>query len=220
MQRAPVYRTDYSVLCKLTIYYNMAAAANRVQNIAVFASGSGSNARRIMDHFRESPLARVAQVVCNRPDAGVIRIAHDAGIPVLLIEKDRFFRGDGYLPELSAIDLLVLAGFLWKVPQTLIDAFPRRIVNIHPALLPRHGGKGMYGQFVHQAVITAGDRESGITIHYVDEHYDNGDIIFQVRCPVSETDTPETIQKKVQELEHRWYPEVIERVLEGQLPEE
>ena len=182
-------------------------------NIAVFASGSGSNARRIIEHFQASPLARVTLVVCNRPDAGVIAIADGASIPVLLIEKERFFRGDGYLPELTGTDLVVLAGFLWKIPQSLIDAFPRRIINIHPALLPKHGGKGMYGDFVHRSVLDAGDTESGISIHYVDEHYDSGDIIFQARCPVSASDTPQTVQQKVQELEHRWYPEVIEQVL-------
>jgi phosphoribosylglycinamide formyltransferase 1 len=192
----------------------MTAAGTWKFNIAVFASGSGTNARRIIEHFQASAVARVTKVVCNRPDAGVLQIAGAAAIPMLLIEKERFFRGDGYLPELAGIDLVVLAGFLWKIPQSLIDAFPRRIVNIHPALLPKHGGKGMYGDFVHESVMAAGDQESGITIHYVDEHYDNGDIIFQARCSISESDTPQTIRQKVQELEHRWYPEVIGQVLE------
>ena len=191
----------------------MAEAKHRKYGIAVFASGAGSNAQKMISHFRDSPLASVQLIVCNKPGAGVLQIAAAAGIPALLIEKERFFRGDAYLPELSGTDLLVLAGFLWKVPQLLVHAFPRRIVNIHPALLPAYGGKGMYGQAVHQAVLAAGEKESGITIHYVDEHYDQGDIIFQDRCRISENETPLTLQQKVHELEHRWYPVVIERLL-------
>src|SRR5688572_18356221 len=191
----------------------MAKARHRKYSIAVFASGAGSNAQKIIGYFCDSPLATITLVVCNKPQAGVLQIAAQEGIPTLLIEKERFFRGEGYLSELAGVDLLVLAGFLWKVPQPLIDAFPRRIVNIHPALLPAYGGKGMYGQAVHEAVLQAGEKESGITIHYVDEHYDQGDIIFQDRCAITDDDNATTLQQKVHELEHRWYPVVIERLL-------
>ena len=132
-----------------------------------------------------------------------------------MIEKERFFKGDAYLPEFQnrKVDLIILAGFLWKVPQKLIDAYPRRIVNIHPALLPKYGGKGMYGQYVHEAILNAGEMESGITIHFVDEHYDNGDIIFQTACPVLDSDTSETLAQRIHQLEHLHYPLVIEQTL-------
>lgn len=191
------------------------ASATSLRHITIFASGAGSNAARIIDHFRGSTKARVSLVVCNKPGAGVIAIAKKEGIPVLIIEKERFFRGDAYLPELQAArtDLIVLAGFLWKVPQNLIDAYARRIVNIHPALLPKFGGRGMYGQYVHQSVLHAGEMESGITIHYVDAHYDNGDVIFQTACPVLEGDTANTLAQRIHALEHMHYPAVIEQLL-------
>ena len=154
--------------------------------IAIFASGAGSNAGKIIEHFRNHPLIEVGLIVCNKPTAGVLGIAEENGIPTLLIDKEEFFRGNAYVEHLknAGISFIVLAGFLWKIPQKLIDNFRNRIINIHPALLPNYGGKGMYGNFVHEAVINSGDLESGITIHYVDEHYDNGDIIFQARVPV------------------------------------
>jgi phosphoribosylglycinamide formyltransferase 1 len=183
--------------------------------MAVFASGAGSNAEKLIHYFKTSGLARVTLVVCNKPGAGVLAIAEREGIAALLIEKERFFRGDGYLPVLkeAGIGFIALAGFLWKIPQALIDAYPKKIVNIHPALLPKFGGKGMYGQYVHEAVLQAGEVESGITIHYVDEHYDNGDIIFQTACPVLDTDTPETIAQRIHRLEHLHYPIVIEETI-------
>ena len=183
--------------------------------IAIFASGAGSNAKRIIEHFREHDSIRVRLILCNRPDAGVLSIASEENIPTLLIDREEFFHGSAYLPQLQqcGISFIVLAGFLWKIPQQLINAFPRSIINIHPALLPLYGGKGMYGMKVHAAVTHAGDAESGITIHYVDEHYDNGDIIFQARCPVSPSDTPESLAKKIHLLEHKYFPEVIERVI-------
>jgi phosphoribosylglycinamide formyltransferase-1 len=187
--------------------------------LAVFASGAGSNAQKLIGYFKDSSLATVALVVCNKPEAGVLGIAAKEGIPTLLIEKENFFRGDAYLPTLQShnIGFLVLAGFLWKIPAALIEAYPRRIVNIHPALLPKFGGKGMYGQYVHEAVLQAGERETGITIHYVDEHYDNGDIIFQTACPVLSTDTPESIANRIHELEHVYYPKVVEDVLREEM---
>jgi formyltetrahydrofolate-dependent phosphoribosylglycinamide formyltransferase len=183
--------------------------------LAIFASGTGTNAEKIIQHFEHHPSVKVALIVSNKPAAGVLTIAAKNNIDILIIEKENFFRGNGYVDELkaAAIDFIILAGFLWKVPETLINAFPNRIINIHPALLPNYGGKGMYGNFVHEAVINAKEKISGITIHYVDGHYDNGDIILQARCEVTETDTPETLAKKIHALEHEYYPKVIEEVL-------
>jgi phosphoribosylglycinamide formyltransferase 1 len=190
---------------------------NSPWNLVLFASGAGSNALKIMEYFRDSETAKVVLVVCNKPGAGVIGLAQNENIPVLMIEKERFFRGDAYLPEIRAAkaDYIILAGFLWKIPQVLIEAFPGKIMNIHPALLPKYGGKGMYGQYVHQSVINAGEVESGITIHYVDEHYDNGDIIFQTGCPVLEGDTPDTLAARIHELEHAHFARVIESELKA-----
>ncbi len=191
-----------------------------VKHLVIFASGAGSNAQQIITYFKTSPAVKVALIVCNKPGAGVLSIAEKEGIPVLIIEKERFFRGDAYLPQLKEVQtsLIVLAGFLWKIPGLLIEAFPRRIINIHPALLPKFGGKGMYGQYVHQSVLSAGEVESGITIHYVDEHYDNGDVIFQTACPVMEDDTPETLARRIHQLEHLYYPKIVEDVLMGNKP--
>ncbi|MBK7433044.1 MAG: phosphoribosylglycinamide formyltransferase [Chitinophagaceae bacterium] len=188
--------------------------------MAIFASGAGSNAERIINHFAGSEEVEVSLVVCNNPSAGVLGIAQKAGIPTLLIEKDIFLNGSHYLPELqqAGIRFIVLAGFLWKIPQALISAYPQKIVNIHPALLPKYGGKGMYGHFVHEAVIAAGEKESGITIHYVDELYDHGQIIFQAKCPVTDKDTPDTLAHKIHELEHAHYPGEIGSLLQKQNP--
>lgn len=184
-------------------------------NIAIFASGAGSNAQKIIDHFRLHPFIRVSLIVCNKPGAGVLEIADREKIPSLLIEKEKFFRGNGYVDEIkqSGIDFIVLAGFLWKLPSTLLKAWPHKIVNIHPALLPGYGGKGMYGAFVHQAVIDAKDLESGISIHFVDDVYDHGEVIFQARCPITPDDTPETLAQKIHQLEHMHYPKVIEKCI-------
>lgn len=191
-----------------------------MRNIAVFASGAGSNAQKIIDHFRGHPSIRVALIVCNKPGAGVLSIAEKEHIPYILIEKEKFFRGNAYVDELKAVGIgfIVLAGFLWKIPDALIAAYPLHIINIHPALLPKYGGKGMYGNFVHEAVIAARESESGITIHYVDGHYDNGDIIFQARCRVTSDDTPESLAERIHGLEHKYYPEVIEEVVLTQIP--
>jgi len=189
-----------------------------MKQIALFASGTGTNAEKIIEGSlpaagageKDQPY-KVALIVCNKPGAGVLKIAEENNIPTLLIEKEKFFRGNGYADELKAagIDLIVLAGFLWKIPAVLIKVFPKKIINIHPALLPKYGGKGMYGHYVHEAVIAAKEKESGITIHYVDELYDHGQIILQAKCMVSENDTPETLAKKVQALEHRHFPGVV-----------
>lgn len=186
-----------------------------MNQLAIFASGTGSNAARIIDYFRHHRKIKVGLIVCNKPGAGVLNVAEKEGVPVLQIEKERFFRGDGYVGELekSAIDLIVLAGFLWKIPATLIRAYPGKIVNIHPALLPKYGGKGMYGRFVHEAVLAASDKETGITIHYVDEHYDHGAPIFQAKIVVEPDDTPETLAKKIHLLEYEHFPRVIENLI-------
>ncbi|HYC27279.1 MAG TPA: phosphoribosylglycinamide formyltransferase [Chitinophagaceae bacterium] len=189
-------------------------------HIAIFASGAGSNAQRIIEHFRQHPYIKVSLIACNKPGAGVLNIAAGHGIPVLMLEKERFFRGDSYVPSLkeAGIDLIVLAGFLWKVPQKLIDAYRNHIINIHPALLPKYGGKGLYGSFVHEAVLNAGEKESGITIHYVDEHYDHGDHIFQQKVAVDENDTPASLAEKIHKLEHEHFPKVIQQLIEKQNP--
>ena len=179
--------------------------------LAIFASGTGTNAQQIIQHFNGHGKINVALVVSNKPGAGVVQVAATANIPVLLIEKDRFFNGDAYTAELQerGIDFIVLAGFLWKIPSRLIAVFSNRIINIHPALLPKYGGKGMYGNLVHEAVIANKEKESGITIHYVDEVYDHGQIILQATCLVSEDETPESLAKKVQVLEHRHFPAAV-----------
>jgi formyltetrahydrofolate-dependent phosphoribosylglycinamide formyltransferase len=184
--------------------------------IAIFASGTGSNALKIMQYFEQHPTISVDLIVCNKPGAGVIHHSEKHGVPVLLIEKDRFFRGDAYIPVLQQhrISFIVLAGFLWKIPASLIAAYPNKMLNIHPALLPKFGGKGMYGENVHLAVLDSGEKESGISIHYVDEIYDHGNIIFQAKCTVDQNDTPATLAKKIHQLEHQHYPEVIEKLLQ------
>lgn len=190
------------------------------KQIAIFASGAGSNAKKIIEFFRENNHIKIALIICNKAEAGVLKIASDYNIPAWLIKKEIFFNGNGYVNELKKlnIDLIVLAGFLWKIPDKLLAGFPERIINIHPALLPEYGGKGMYGERVHEAVIKAGDKESGITIHLVDELYDNGRIIFQIPCPVFKSDTPETLAQRIHILEHKFYPKMIENYIEN-LPE-
>jgi formyltetrahydrofolate-dependent phosphoribosylglycinamide formyltransferase len=185
-------------------------ANGKAINVAIFASGGGSNALQIINYFSSS-IIKIALVVCNKPAAGVLQVAAKAGIPSLLTEKERFFNGDNYISELQKhrINFIVLAGFLWKLPEALIKAYPKKIINIHPALLPKYGGNGMYGRHVHEAVIAYKEQQSGITIHYVDEQYDHGEIIFQAACAVDDNDTAETLAKKVQALEHEYYGRVI-----------
>lgn len=183
--------------------------------IAIFASGSGTNAERIIQHFADVEDIEVSLVVCNKAKAGVLDIAERWGIPSILINRDFFYSTDQMLFELKqqSIDFIVLAGFLWMIPEYLTNAFPEKMVNIHPALLPKFGGKGMYGMHVHEAVKNAGEKLSGITIHYVNNKYDDGAVVFQASCSVTEEDTPEDIRRKVQILEHRYFPEVVEKVI-------
>ena len=192
-----------------------------MKGIAIFASGAGSNAEKIIEYFNRSgadvnsKTAGIKLIVSNKPGAGVLKIADVNNIPSLIIVKEKFLTGSGYVEELKAagIDLIVLAGFLWKIPVSLIQSFPKKIINIHPALLPNYGGKGMYGRHVHEAVLANKEKESGITIHYVDEVYDHGDIIFQARCPVETGDTPDMLARRIHELEHKHYPATIEKIL-------
>jgi len=206
-------------------------------HIAIFASGAGSNARKIIEYFEgagsksTSSQVKVSLIVCNVPDAGVLAIAKEKGIPTLLINKNEF-AATGYVESLHNADIqfIVLAGFLWKVPEVLVRAYQpgmkidgalvngkenvsKGIINIHPALLPKYGGKGMYGSRVHEAVIAAGEKESGITIHWVNEHYDEGGIIFQVTCEVALSDTPETLADKIHLLEHAHFAPTIAKML-------
>ncbi len=187
----------------------------KVIRLAIFASGAGSNAAKIIDHFRNHPTVKIVLVAGNNPQAGVFKIAEKNQISTRFLEKNAFFSSNSYKNELKSakIDFIVLAGFLWQIPAVLIKEYAGKIVNIHPALLPKYGGKGMYGRFVHEAVIASKEKESGITIHYVDEIYDHGHVIFQAHCPVMETDTGETLAQRILTLEHEHYPVVIEKLL-------
>ncbi|MEM1216505.1 MAG: phosphoribosylglycinamide formyltransferase [Bacteroidota bacterium] len=181
--------------------------------IAIFASGTGSNARKIIEYFQDHPSIEVTLVVSNKSAAPVLEMAESFGIATQVIQRKVFYETETLLDDLQSVDLLVLAGFLWLVPPYLVHAFPHKIVNIHPALLPRYGGKGMYGMHVHQAVAEAGETESGLTIHYVNEVYDEGQIIFQARCALDATDTAEDIAAKVLALEHEHFAPTLEQLL-------
>jgi folate-dependent phosphoribosylglycinamide formyltransferase PurN len=201
-------------------------------HVAIFASGAGSNAKKIIEYFenKTTPI-KISLIVCNVPGAGVLEIAKSKGIPTLLINKTEFAT-TGYVESLHNADIhfIVLAGFLWKVPEVLVNAYQpgmkidstmvngktntaRGIINIHPALLPNYGGKGMYGARVHEAVVAAGEKETGITIHWVDANYDEGDIILQKKCQVDENDTPYTVAEKIHLLEHAHFAPTIEQLL-------
>lgn len=186
-----------------------------MQHLAIFASGTGSNAKKIIEYFRGNSNINVRVIVSNKKDAPVLDIAQGNGIETLVIDREGFYKTEDLLQQLHArnIHFIVLAGFLWLLPHYLIHTYDRRIVNIHPALLPKYGGKGMYGMRVHEAVKAAGDLETGITIHYVDENYDEGDIIFQEKCVLTENDTSEEIAHKVHLLEHEHFAPVIENLL-------
>jgi phosphoribosylglycinamide formyltransferase 1 len=187
----------------------------KMTRIAIFASGGGSNALKIIEYFAHHSSIEVALVVSNKKDAGVLTIAQAHHIPSVIVSKSTFYETEDILQALShyKISFIVLAGFLLLVPQYIISRFNKKIVNIHPALLPKYGGKGMYGHHVHEAVKAAGDTESGLTIHYATEHYDEGDILFQARCALEPQDTAEDIARKVLQLEHAHYAKVIERLI-------
>jgi phosphoribosylglycinamide formyltransferase-1 len=211
---------------------NESAAPASPIHVAIFASGAGSNAKKIIEYFEnKSTPVKISLIVCNVPGAGVLDIAKSKGIPTLMINKAEF-ESTGYVESLHNADIhfIVLAGFLWKVPEVLVNAYQpgmkidssvvngkvntaRGIVNIHPALLPNYGGKGMYGSRVHEAVVAAGEKETGITIHWVDAHYDEGDIIFQAKCAVDPNDKPTTVAEKIHVLEHQHFAPTIEKLL-------
>ncbi len=184
-----------------------------MQQIAIFASGTGSNARKIIEYFADHPTVRVSLVVSNRSTAPVLDMAAENGVPTLVISRSNFYESEDILQALATIELVVLAGFLWLIPPYLVKAFPQRIVNIHPALLPKYGGKGMYGMNVHRAVSEAQEATSGMTIHYVNEVYDEGQIIFQASCQLVPGEAAENIAKKVLSLEHQHFAPVIEQLL-------
>lgn len=186
-----------------------------MKRIAILASGSGSNAENIANYFKGSDYAQVTFILANNPEAYVLERAKRLGIEAAVVTKQQFIEADSIIAMLEEreIDFVVLAGFLLLVPQKLITAYPGRIVNIHPALLPKHGGKGMYGDRVHKAVVESGDSESGITIHLIDENYDKGTTFFQAKCPVLPTDTPDDVAAKVHALEYEHFPHVIEEIL-------
>ncbi|MEN9444780.1 MAG: phosphoribosylglycinamide formyltransferase [Bacteroidota bacterium] len=186
-----------------------------MKKIAIFASGSGSNAQNIAQHFAQSTEIQISLILANRPDAYVLQRAQNLGIPQYVFDRDTFYQQTQVLAELQAheIDFIVLAGFMWLIPDYLLEAYPNKIINIHPSLLPRYGGKGMYGDKVHQAVIAAADTHSGITIHYVNSRYDEGQVIYQATCPVLPTDTPETLATKIHDLEYEHFPKIIDLVV-------
>lgn len=186
-----------------------------MHHLAIFASGTGTNARAIIQYFSKNPEVTIAAIICNNPKAGVREVAKNLDVPFYLVTRKDFYESNDTPELLKAlnVDLIILAGFLWLIPENLLHAFPGRIINIHPALLPAHGGKGMYGTKVHAAVLAANDKETGITIHYLNENYDEGKIIFQQKVPVEPGDTIESIAQKVHVLEHEWYPKIIERML-------
>jgi phosphoribosylglycinamide formyltransferase-1 len=186
-----------------------------MNRIAIFASGNGSNAQRIIEHFRDQRDIRVALIISNKADAYVLERAKNEGVPSAVFSRQEFAQGEAILELLrrEQIDFIVLAGFLLLLPPALIAAFPKRIINIHPALLPAYGGKGMYGDRVHEAVLASGVAESGITIHYVNENYDEGDIILQASCPVMPGDTVESLATRIHHMEHELFPRTIEKLL-------
>jgi phosphoribosylglycinamide formyltransferase-1 len=191
-----------------------------MRNIAIFASGSGTNAENIIKYFSNKNSARVSLVLSNKREADVLKRAATLNIRSVFFDHKELYVTDKVLRYLTLykIDFIVLAGFLWLIPENILEAYDKRIVNIHPALLPKHGGKGMYGDVVHKAVIANHEKTSGITIHYVNKYYDKGDIILQAKCKVDPSDTPDTLASKVHALEYEHFPVVIEELV-SKLPD-
>lgn len=185
------------------------------KRIAIFASGSGSNAQKLMEHFKRSNEIEISLVLTNNADAYVLQRADNFEIPSHVFDKQEFYKTDYIIDLLKNLDIdfIVLAGFLWLIPKNLIEAYPGRIINIHPAILPKFGGKGMYGDNVHNAVIVAGETEGGITIHYVNENYDEGEYIYQARYKIDKGDNLEMVKFKGQQLEHLHYPRIVEGIV-------
>ena len=184
-----------------------------MKRFAIFASGSGTNAENIITYFQKNSKAEVALVLSNNPNALVLKRASSLGVPKTVFDKQQLNDSNWADENLKNLDLIVLAGFLWKFPEHLLESFKNKVVNVHPALLPKYGGKGMYGMHVHNAVVENKESESGITIHYVNEHYDEGAIIFQAECAVNPTDTPADVAAKIHQLEMIHFPKVIQQIL-------
>lgn len=184
-------------------------------NIAILASGSGSNAQKIMEYFSDRTDIKVKLLLSNNPNAYALERAQNMQVKTHVFDRNSFRNTNEVLEVLKdhSIDWLILAGFLWLIPDNLLKSFPCRIINIHPALLPNYGGKGMYGAKVHEAVIAAGDKESGISIHYINEHYDEGELIFQAKCLINEGDTADMLADKIHKLEHEHFPQIIDKVI-------
>ncbi len=187
-----------------------------MKRIAIFASGSGTNAENIIKYFNTNRKAEIVYVLSNKKEAKVLERARNNDVKALYFDRASFYESEEILNTLknAQLDLIVLAGFLWKFPENIIEHFPNKVINIHPALLPKYGGKGMYGMNVHKAVVENKETESGITIHYVNENYDEGAIIFQAETCISKEDTPEDVAQKVRRLEYENFPPVIEELLE------
>jgi len=184
-----------------------------VKTIVILASGSGTNAENIIRYFNQAQsFGRVSHIFTNNANAGVIKRAESCDVPVTVFDRSTF-NSEGFLQQIGNPDLIVLAGFLWLIPNYFVKAFPQKIINIHPALLPNYGGKGMYGSRVHEAVIENGEKQSGITIHFVNEKYDEGEIILQARCFVSQNDTPDSLAQKIHQLEYAYFPITIQTLL-------
>ena len=188
-----------------------------MKKIALFASGNGTNVQQIAEYFAENKEIKVDCVVVNKQNIYVIERAKNLNLPCFYFNREDFYSTDKVLDlmRLREVDYIILAGFLWLIPQNLLANYDNKIVNIHPALLPKYGGKGMYGHHVHEAVVANHEQESGITIHYVNEKYDSGDIIFQARCKVEANDTPDNVAGKIHLLEKEFYPQTIEKVVLG-----
>ena len=188
-----------------------------MKRLSIFVSGNGTNLQRIAEYFLEDFEVEIVNVVCNNPKAYSIERAKKLRIPLRMITKEEF-KSEAFVKELQDlhIDLIVLAGFLWKIPENLVKAFPKKIVNIHPALLPKYGGKGFYGEHVHEAVVAAKEAQSGITVHYVNELYDSGEIILQAHVALEAGETPDTLAAKIHQLEQAYFPVAIEQVLLSQ----
>ena len=186
-----------------------------MKRLSIFVSGNGTNLQRIAEYFRDNRDVEIVNVVCNNPEAYAIERAKNLGIPVKMVNRQEF-NSPEFTEEMASLklDLIVLAGFLWKIPANLIQAYPKKIVNIHPALLPKYGGKGFYGEHVHEAVVAAKEAFSGITIHYVNEIYDNGEIILQAYTKLEAKETPDSLAAKIHQLEQAYFPVAIEQLLQ------
>jgi len=188
-------------------------------NIALFASGSGTNVENITKYFSENKEINVVHLFCNKQNAFVLERAKNLQLPYTVFNRDEFYNSNDIINKLNTLDVdyIVLAGFLWLIPQNLIHEFPNKIINVHPALLPNYGGKGMYGMNVHNAVIKNNEKESGITVHFVNEKYDDGNIIAQKKCSIDINDNPNDLAEKIHKLEQNFFPSIIEDLINNNI---